>query len=118
MDFKKNIPIYLQIIDKLKLDISLGLIKPGDKLMSTRELSAKLKVNPNTISRVYKELELENIVFTRRGMGTFVVEDEKILKNIKEKMANEIIIKFIEDLKKLNISIDEAIGIIKNMEEK
>ncbi len=117
MDFKKNIPIYLQIMDKLKQDISLGTLKPGEKLMSTRDFSIKLKVNPNTISRVYKELEGENIVFTKRGMGTFVVEDENILQNIKNKMADDLITTFIKDLNQLNISIDEAITKLKEMEE-
>ena len=117
MDFKKNIPIYLQIMDKLKQDISLGTLKPGEKLMSTRDLSAKLKVNPNTISRVYKELEFENIVFTRRGMGTFIVEDKNILQNIKNKMANDIMVKFVADLRELHISTDEAIKMLKDIEE-
>jgi DNA-binding transcriptional regulator YhcF (GntR family) len=104
-------------MDKLKQDISLGILKPGEKLLSTREFASNLKVNPNTISRVYKELEYEKIVFTRRGMGTFIVEDEQILKNIKDKMANDIINKFIVDMRELNISITEAIDILKNMEE-
>lgn len=117
MEFKKNVPIYLQIMNKLKQDISLEALKPGEKLMSTRELAVKLKVNPNTVSRVYKELELENIVFTKRGMGTFVVEDETILRNIKKTMANDIIIKFICDMRDLNISTEEAIKMLKKMEE-
>lgn len=117
MDFKKNFPIYLQIIDRLKQDISLKILKPGEKLMSTRELSIKFKVNPNTVSRVYKELELENIVFTKRGMGTFVVEDETILKNLKKKMASDIITKFICDMKDLNISLEESINMLKKTEE-
>jgi len=117
MEFKKNIPIYLQIMDKLKQDISLKTLKPGEKLMSTRELAVELKVNPNTVSRVYKELESENIVFTKRGMGTFVVEDESILKNIKNKMANDITVKFICDMRDLNISTKEAIKMLKEIEE-
>ncbi len=47
---------------------------------SVRELSTKMKVNPNTIQRSYQELERENLVFTQRGMGTFVTEDENIIK--------------------------------------
>ncbi|WP_028855194.1 GntR family transcriptional regulator [Psychrilyobacter atlanticus] len=117
MEFKKNIPIYLQIMDKLKQDISLKILKPGEKMMSTRELAVELKVNPNTVSRVYKELESENIVFTKRGMGTFVVEDETILENIKKKMANDIIVKFVCDMRDLNISSTEAIKMLKEMEE-
>ncbi|MCS5422879.1 MULTISPECIES: GntR family transcriptional regulator [Psychrilyobacter] len=117
MEFKKNIPIYLQIMDKLKQDISLKVIEPGGKLMSTRELAVKLKVNPNTVSRVYRELESENIVFTKRGMGTFVVEDENILQNIKNNMANDIVVKFIRDMSNLNISPEEAIKMLKEIEE-
>ena len=103
-------------MDKLKQDISLGILLPGDKLMSTRELAIQLKVNPNTISRVYKELEGENIVFTKRGMGTFVVEDKNIIQNIRENMANEILTKFVEDLRELNISMEEAIKMLQKME--
>lgn len=117
MEFKKNIPIYLQIIDTLKKDISLKVLKPGEKLMSTRELAIKFKVNPNTVSRVYKELELENIVFTKRGMGTFIVEDKTIIDNIKINMANDIIIKFICDMRDLNISLTESIEMLKIKEE-
>jgi len=117
MEFKKNIPIYLQIMDKIKQDISLGILKPGAKLISTRDFSIELKVNPNTISRVYKELESENIVFTKRGMGTFIVEDDNIIQNIKNKMANDTIEKFKNDLRELNDSIDEAIKMLKNTEE-
>ncbi|OQY42559.1 MAG: GntR family transcriptional regulator [Fusobacteriia bacterium 4572_74] len=117
MEFKKNIPIYLQIVDKLKQDISLKILTPGEKLMSTREMSVKLKVNPNTVSRVYKELELENIVFTKRGMGTFIIEDEAILQNIKQKTTNDIMIKFIHDMRNLNISPKEAIMMLKEMKE-
>ena len=117
MEFKKNVPIYLQIIDKIKQEISLKKLKPGEKLMSTRELAIKFKVNPNTVSRVYKKLESENIVFTKRGMGTFVVEDETILENIKQKMANNIMIKFISDMENLNISPKEAITMLKEIKE-
>lgn len=117
MEFKKNIPIYLQIMDKLKQDISLKILIPGEKLMSIRELAVKFKVNPNTVSRVYRELESENIVFTKRGMGTFVVEDETILENIKQKMADEIMIKFISDMRDLNISPKEAIIMLKETKE-
>ena len=117
MEFKKNIPIYLQIMDKLKQDISLKILNPGDKLMSTREMAVKLKVNPNTVSRVYRELESENIVFTKRGTGTFIVEDETILENIKQKMASDIMVKFIGSMRDLNISPKEAINMLKDMEE-
>ena len=117
MEFKKNIPIYFQIMEKLKKDISLGVLIPGEKLLSTRELAIELQVNPNTISRVYRELEIENIVFTKRGMGTFIVEDKNILQNIIHKMANDVISKFVSDMKDLNIPLDKVITILEEIEE-
>lgn len=57
MDYKANIPIYLQVIDDIKKRILTGEIKLGDKLPSTRELAVQYTVNPNTAARIYNELE-------------------------------------------------------------
>ena len=78
INFDPNIPIYIQVIDKIKKDIITGRLRGGDKLPSVRELSQDLKVNPNTVQRSYQELEREAITFSKRGMGTYVVEDKDI----------------------------------------
>jgi len=113
MEFKKNIPIYLQIISYIKKEISLGKLSPGAKLLSTRDFAIKLKVNPNTISRVYKELESENITFTKRGMGTFITLDKDILSQVQNNMVNDLIEKFILDITALGVSVDTAITLLK-----
>jgi len=95
LKFDENLPIYIQIMDYIKKKVIIGEIKEGGKLPSVRELSNELKVNPNTISRVYQELEREGLTYTQRGMGTFITEDQDTLLNLKKTMAKEIVSKFI-----------------------
>ncbi len=66
--------IYQQIIDQVKRDIALGRVKTAEKLPTVRDLAAELVINPNTISKAYRQLEKEGIIITRPGTGTFVAE--------------------------------------------
>lgn len=116
--FDDKLPIYLQIMNYMKKIIITGEINGGDKLPSVRELSTQLKVNPNTIQRTYQELERENLVFTQRGMGTFVTEDKQIVKNLKKDMASDIIESFIHEMKGLGFSYDEIVEVVKDRSEK
>ena len=75
MEYNSSLPIYLQAANSIKQDIVTGKLSPGARLPSVRDLAVEYTINPNTVSRVYKELEMEGVCFTRRGMGTFVTED-------------------------------------------
>lgn len=110
--FNDNIPIYIQIMNLIKRDIVTKKHKGGDKLPSIRELSEELKVNPNTLSRAYSELEREGITFTQRGTGTFIVEDEKMIENVKKQSALKVISEFVNGMKSLGFSGDEIIQIV------
>lgn len=116
MKFENNLPIYIQIVDYMKLQIVNGAIKEGEKLPSVREIARKLKVNPNTVQRSYQVLELEDIVFTQRGKGSFVTEDSTKVKELKLTMASEIVNKFINDMKELGFERDQVINLINNKE--
>lgn len=104
MEFNNNSPIYLQIIDSIKQNIIVGKLKAGQKMPSVRELAGKLKVNPNTIQRVYQELDREKITFTKRGMGTYLTDEEKIIESLKEEISGKIIQDFIKGMNKLGFS--------------
>jgi len=67
-----SVPIYRQIADQIRYQIAAGILKEGDKVLSVRELAAKLAVNQNTILKVYNELCRDNILKIERGEGTFV----------------------------------------------
>lgn len=114
MNFESNFPIYIQIMNLIKKEIVSGKLKWGEKLTSVRDLSRELKVNPNTIQRSYQELEREDLVFTQRGMGTFVTEDENIIIELKENMASNIVKSFIQDMKSIGYDKEEIIKLIQD----
>ena len=111
MEFK-NKPIYLQVIDDIKHKIVLGELNLGEKLPSTRELAVMYQINPNTAVRVYNEMELMGLCFTKRGLGTFITEDEEKLYSIKKEMAADYVDAFIKGMNGLGIEKKEMIEYI------
>lgn len=109
MEYNTSQPIYLQVADAIRREIVTGKLQPGDKLPSVRDLAILYTINPNTVSRVYKELEMDEVCFTRRGMGTFVTEDEKKVQMMKEEMAEKLVSEFLEGMKQLGFTRQEAI---------
>lgn len=76
LDPKSGVPFYRQIIDQIRYGIAAGHLKVGERLPTVRSLSVDLQINPNTISKAYKELEIQNILETQQGTGTFIAPTE------------------------------------------
>ncbi|HSQ34192.1 MAG TPA: GntR family transcriptional regulator, partial [Peptostreptococcaceae bacterium] len=112
MEFNTRIPIYLQIIDKIKKDIILGKVNTGEKLPSVRTMAAELKVNVNTIQRVYQELEREGVTYTQRGIGSFISKKEEIIQKIRTDLANELLKNFIDGMKELGYSNEKILNYV------
>lgn len=72
LDYRDARPIYIQIMDGLRQQIGAGVLRQGDKLPSVRELAVELSINPNTIQRSYRQLEMEGWIATVPGKGCFV----------------------------------------------
>jgi len=72
IDPKSAVPIYLQIIGQIRRQVAAGLLAPGDQLPSVRDLASQLLINPNTAARVYRDLERDGLIETRRGQGTYI----------------------------------------------
>ena len=106
-------PIFIQIIEKIQMDIISGVYKPGDKLPSVRELAAEASVNPNTMQKALSELERTGLVYSQRTCGRFITEDTKMIDDIKSEMAREIISQFLENMQKLGFQKDEAVSLMK-----
>ncbi|MFA9397180.1 MAG: GntR family transcriptional regulator [Clostridiaceae bacterium] len=97
IDSRSATPIYKQIVEKVKENILTGLLRPGDKLPSVREMSSRITANPNTVSRAYIELERQKVIETIRGKGTYVsldyepkMEEDK-MNRLKKELKNIII---------------------------
>ncbi len=112
LEFNNNIPIYLQVIEKIKQDIVSGKLKPGEKMLSSREYSNELGINFNTVARVYKELEMEEIVFTKRGLGTFITQSAEQIEDLRYAMAKNQIVTFIKGMKQIGYTKEEMIKFI------
>ncbi|MGI6260467.1 MAG: GntR family transcriptional regulator [Acutalibacteraceae bacterium] len=112
MEFDYNIPIYLQVARRIKSQIASGLLRPGDKLPSNLDLAIEYKINPNTVQRIYRELENEQISFTRRGIGTFVSEDEAVVSRLKQEMSAEVTTAFLKEMQAIGFSAEEILATI------
>jgi GntR family transcriptional regulator len=72
IDFQSGVPVYLQIVQQVKVAAATGLIRSGDPLPSVRALAEDLRINRNTVARAYAELESESVIETRQGSGCFL----------------------------------------------
>ena len=72
LDMKSGVPVYRQIIDLVTGGMASGSLNPGDQLPTVRQLAVDLEINPNTVVRAYRELEIRGIIETQQGTGTFI----------------------------------------------
>ena len=89
LDYRDVRPIYTQIMDGIRQSIGTGTLAPGEKLPSVRELAAELAINPNTIQRAYRQLELEGWIVSIPGKGSFVGSDQKAAEAEKRRLLEE-----------------------------
>ncbi len=108
-EFNNNSPIYIQIMDEIKLQIISGFYQPGTKISSVRDLAEKFGVNPNTMQRALSELEREGFLYTERTNGRFITMDEKLIMNSREMIAEEELERFLSYMKKIGYSKQEII---------
>lgn len=90
LDYSSGVPVYRQIIDQIIFGIASGQLKLGEQLPTVRALAVELKVNLNTVSKAYKELEIRNILETQQGTGTFINKTENVIdeKERKDKLKD------------------------------
>lgn len=111
MDFKKQKPIYLQIADRLMEQILRGEPAEDDRMPSVRDVAASMGVNPNTVMRTFEQLQSEEIIYNRRGVGYFVSPDakEKILAEQRREFLEEELPLIRQKMQVLGIDLKEII---------
>jgi GntR family transcriptional regulator len=108
LDYRDARPIYAQIIDGFREQIATGILQPGDKLPSVRELAQNLAINPNTIQRSYRQLESEGWIVTVPGKGCFVCTVPTIRQQEKQRLM-EIFDSTVAALSHLGVSREELL---------
>ena len=117
MEYNAGTPIYLQVINELKKKMVKGELKPGEKMPSGRDLAVAYKVNQNTAARIYREMEMSGYCFTKRGIGTFVSEEENMFQDLKKELADELLKNFIHEMSGLGYQKDDIISQIADYKE-
>ena len=110
MDPKSGVPFYRQIIEQIRYGIATGELKVGEQLPTVRALAVQLKVNLNTVTKAYKELEIQNILETQQGTGTFIGSVEvKIPEKERQGKLKNICSEFINIAASYGFRIEELI---------
>ena len=112
LDYRDARSIYTQIADQFRKQIRAGVLVPGEKLPSVRELAAELAINPNTIQRAYRELEVEGFIASVSGKGSFVCDmDLKIQPDMEQLWKN--LDSAVEALSETGVSLETMIQHLK-----
>ncbi len=93
IDPDSTVPIYLQIIYAIKLQVATGQLQPGEQLPTVRKLATDLRINPNTVARAYDLLDTEGVITTQRGRGTYVREhpDDAYLARVRQEQLRSMV---------------------------
>ena len=100
-------PIYLQIIERVQMDIITGRYQPGDKLPSVRDLAQEAAVNPNTMQKALSELERSGLIYSQRTSGRFITEDKELIHQMQKELAAAEVSAFVAHMKQLGITTEE-----------
>lgn len=113
--FDNERPIYIQLVEMIRIDIVSGKFKKGQKLPSVRELALMLKVNPNTMQKALVEIEDEKLIYTERTNGKYVTKDEKLIEKIKKQLAQEKVNNYLNSMKNIGISYESAVKYLQEL---
>ena len=115
-DFKNDTPIYLQIIEYVKVQIINGKYLPGERLPSVRDLSLLFEVNPNTVQKALVELESMGLLVTERTNGKFVTKNDDTIKKYREQAIKDVATDFFVKMEKLGVDRERVLEMIEKGE--
>ena len=113
--FDNNIPIYIQLLEYLKIYLISGVFKSGEKLPSVRDFATTFKVNPNTMQKALVELENMNLIYTERTNGKYVTKDTKLIEKLKDEYAITLAKSYFDGMKKIGLGKADSIKYLKEI---
>ncbi len=111
-------PVYEQIKQGIQVAILSGKLRKDDKLLPIRTLAKNLRVNPNTIVKVYYQLDVEGFLYSRPGLGYFVSEDKKEDKTMSKELFKKITQEYISQSSKLGFSLEDMVDELQDFRDK
>src|SRR5690606_14438895 len=116
--FNNRDPVYIQVIQYFKEQIAKGIFEPGQEIPSRRELANRLKINPNTAQRAYKEMEEQGLIYTEGNLPSRITKAEQVLKMVREELILEAVSTFIHSVRSINVPLEEVLNLIEKEHEK
>jgi GntR family transcriptional regulator len=104
-----GVPIYLQLMERVKHAVEIGALRPGEQLPGIRPLAEELVINPNTVAKAYRELEHEGVIELRHGAGAFVTDNARAMKGTTDRLraAQVVVAAAVERLRARDVADDE-----------
>ena len=119
IDSKSGVPLYRQIIEQVKFAIAGGKLQPGDRLPTVRQLAVDLSLNPNTVIRAYREMEIEGLLDTQQGSGTFVGDRRPGIDPVeRQRMLDQILTELLARASDYGFTLDEVLRGLRQRKEK
>ena len=115
--FDNNIPIYIQLLEYLKIYLISGVFKCGDKLPSVRDFANTFKVNPNTMQKALSELEDMKLIYTERTNGKYVTKDQKLIEKLKDEYALTLAKSYFDGMKKIGLGRADSIKYLERISD-
>ena len=108
LDLKSGVPVYRQLIDQVLVAIASGQLESGDQLPTVRQLAVDLSINPNTVVRAYKELEIRGMLTTQQGTGTFITPKKvRIDEAQRQKRLSQMVGEFVARVSAEGYTVDD-----------
>ena len=118
LDLHSGVPVYRQIIDQVMGGIAAGALAKGDQLPTVRQLAVDLSINPNTVIRAYRELEIRGVLETHQGTGTFISHQDVARDDAeRERRLNQLVGEFVARAGAGGFTVDELIGQLEDLQK-
>jgi GntR family transcriptional regulator len=110
LDLRSGMPVYRQLIDQVRAGIAAGSLVSGDQLPTVRQLAVDLAINPNTVLRAYRELELGGLLETQQGTGTFITQKKPRRDDVeRERQLNQLVGDFLARAGHAGFTVEELL---------
>ena len=113
-----GLPIYLQIVKQVKYLVASGRLKPGEEMPPIRILAERLRINPNTVARAYRELEVDGVVTKRRTAGTYVSDaGSPLARRERLRILAERADALLAEARQMNVTLEEVVELLRQRDE-
>jgi GntR family transcriptional regulator len=117
LDGHSGVPVYRQLIDQVQAAIASGVLTTGEQLPTVRQVAVDLTINPNTVSRAYREMEIRGLLDTQQGTGTFIADHKvEFSKDERERKLNQLVGEFVSRAGASGFTLKQLIKTLKDLQ--